>query len=116
MVRAAGRRRVGIIAAMGTKNKPGEFDCYANAEPDEPMFVLLGRDPTASFVVEFWIALRRELDDTDPKLAEAGTCARAMAEWAKSKGRDVEVVRQAVRQAVRHAMSETVTVEQMGRA
>lgn len=21
---------------MGTKNNPGNFDCYANAEPDEP--------------------------------------------------------------------------------
>lgn len=29
---------------MGTKNNPGAFDCYANAEPDEPMFVLLARD------------------------------------------------------------------------
>lgn len=31
---------------MGTKNNPGEFDCYANAAPDEPMFILLGRDQT----------------------------------------------------------------------
>ena len=28
---------------MGTKNNPGRFDCYGNAEPDEPIFVLLGR-------------------------------------------------------------------------
>jgi hypothetical protein len=28
---------------MGTKNVPGKFDCYANALPDEPTFVLLGR-------------------------------------------------------------------------
>ena len=25
---------------MGTKNEPGEFDCYAAAEPDEPMFII----------------------------------------------------------------------------
>jgi hypothetical protein len=30
---------------MGTKSNPGPFDCYAKAEPDEPMFVLLARDP-----------------------------------------------------------------------
>ncbi|HAW11807.1 MAG TPA: aspartate decarboxylase, partial [Chloroflexi bacterium] len=30
---------------MGTKNNPGKFDCYDDAHPDEPMFVLLGRDP-----------------------------------------------------------------------
>ena len=29
---------------MGTKNNPGKFDCYEHAKPDEPMFVLLGRD------------------------------------------------------------------------
>jgi len=28
---------------MATKKNPGEFDCYANAGPDEPMFVLLAR-------------------------------------------------------------------------
>ena len=36
---------------MGTKNNPGVFDCYANAEPDEPMFVLLGRDKDAATLV-----------------------------------------------------------------
>ena len=34
---------------MATKNNPGKFDCYTNAEPDEPMFILLGRDPVARF-------------------------------------------------------------------
>jgi hypothetical protein len=29
---------------VGTKNTPGPFDCYASAHPDEPMFVLLGRE------------------------------------------------------------------------
>lgn len=39
---------------MATKNKPGEFDCYANADPDEYMFVLLARDSSAAFVVRVW--------------------------------------------------------------
>ena len=43
---------------MGTKNNPGAFDCYANAEPDEPMFVLLGRDPLAPFLVSIWAKVR----------------------------------------------------------
>ena len=30
---------------MGKEN-PGRFDCYANALPDEPMFVLLARENT----------------------------------------------------------------------
>lgn len=46
---------------MGTKNNPGKFDCYANADPDEPMFVLLARDPLASDLVLLW-AERREAE------------------------------------------------------
>lgn len=43
---------------MGTKNNPGKFDCYANADPDEPMFVLLGRDCLASHLVSIWSKIR----------------------------------------------------------
>ncbi len=43
---------------MGTKQRPGSFDCYANALPDEPMFILLGRDPLAPFLVSVWSAVR----------------------------------------------------------
>ncbi len=43
---------------MGTKNNPGKFDCYANAELDEPMFVLLGRDRLASHLVSIWSKVR----------------------------------------------------------
>lgn len=76
---------------MGTKNKPGSYDCYKNAEPDEPMFVLLGRDPTASFVVSFWVVLRQQLGEKDEAmLAEARACADAMAEWALAKGKGVK--------------------------
>ena len=46
---------------MGTKNNPGEFDCYANALPDEPMFILLARDPDFYRLVRKW-ARKRELD------------------------------------------------------
>lgn len=73
---------------MGTKNDPGEFDCYDNAEPDEPMFVLLARDPLAPILVELWASLRA--DDgvrTHPsapapaKVAEARHCAASMRAW-----------------------------------
>jgi hypothetical protein len=67
---------------MGTKNNPGKFDCYANAEPDEPMFILLGRDKNAPSLVDLW-ANQRELDGEDPaKVAEAKECAKAMRRWA----------------------------------
>jgi hypothetical protein len=45
---------------MGTKNNPGQFDCYANALPDEPMFVLLARDPTFHRLVSKWASYREE--------------------------------------------------------
>lgn len=43
---------------MGTKNNPGKFDCYANAEPDEPIFILLGRDRLAAHLVSIWSKIR----------------------------------------------------------
>jgi hypothetical protein len=74
---------------MGTKNNPGAFDCYANAEPDEPMFVLLGRDKHAPTLVWLWATLR-ELDGEDEaKIIEARTCAAKMMEWAHDHKRPV---------------------------
>jgi hypothetical protein len=69
---------------MGTKNAPGDFDCYANAEPDEPMFILLGRDPMAPYIVELW-AQYRETNGEDPaKVQEARNCANQMRAWLSS--------------------------------
>lgn len=74
---------------MGTKNNPGAFDCYANAEPDEPMFVLLGRDKHAPTLVWLWSVLR-ELDGEDAaKVDEARNCASAMMAYAYERGRPV---------------------------
>lgn len=72
---------------MGTKNNPGAFDCYANAGPDEPMFVLLARDKHAPALVWLWAALR-ELDSEDPaKVKEARECCATMMEWALDHGK-----------------------------
>lgn len=69
---------------MGTKNNPGEFDCYDAAEPDEPMFVLLARDPLAPLLVQLWANMRELTEsthaDTD-KIAEAIGCAADMETW-----------------------------------
>lgn len=63
---------------MGTKNNPGAFDCYAAAAPDEPMFVLLGRDRHAPLLVTLW-AWMREIDGENAvKVAEARDCAAQM--------------------------------------
>jgi len=85
---------------MGTKNNPGKYDCYSRAEPDEPVFVLLGRDPIASLTVTLWRAIRIELNESDEKIAEARDCALAMEEWARSKGKDVEAAFEAFKRAL----------------
>lgn len=73
---------------MGTKNQPGKFDCYKNAMPDEPMFTLLARDPSAPALVEQWGRIREaairagERPESDEgAVAEAYGCATDMAAW-----------------------------------
>lgn len=73
---------------MSTKENPGVYDCYAAAEPDEPMFHLLGRDPTAPSLVRAWASHRiLQIDDgqrpsTDRLKAEnAFNIADAMDLW-----------------------------------
>ena len=69
---------------MGTKNNPAPFDCYANAEPDEPMFVLLARDPAAAGLVRGWVYARMAQGlnrRDDPQITEALDCAAAMEAW-----------------------------------
>lgn len=90
---------------MGTKNNPGRFDCYANAEPDEPMFILLARDRLAPHLTAIWAAVRAGnrpearklfnemiggpqaavyvLSPDGDKAVEAMDCAGAMGEWRK---------------------------------
>lgn len=73
---------------MGTKSNPTAYDCYAKALPDEPMFVLLARDPSAPTLVRDW-ARDREHEvyaDTRPEsdlamVREALECAHAMEAW-----------------------------------
>lgn len=86
---------------MGTKRNPGQFDCYAAALDDEPMFILLGRDPLAPLLVGLWAAIREADEEAagktfnallrqslrydeapeGEKAAEAYDCAAAMESW-----------------------------------
>lgn len=89
---------------MATKNNPGKYDCYANAEPDEPMFVLLARDDLAPSLVIIWamirdgapwklveaqLAVAHEIAGAKPpmdqeKFREAVACAHSMVDWSKN--------------------------------
>lgn len=70
---------------MGTKLQPGKFDCYDNAEPDEPMFILLARDLMAPALVRLWADLRAHAAGNPSKVAEARSCAAAMDVWRNQK-------------------------------
>lgn len=67
---------------MGTKTNPGRFDCYTAAEPDEPMFILLGRDRHAAALVNLWAAMRMgEEGPESAKALEALMLANEMLAW-----------------------------------
>ncbi len=75
---------------MGTKNNPGKYDCYANADPDEPMFILLARDASAPDLVKAWALQRKvhilkgEKPDEDMDMVnEAMQCVKEMEKWRK---------------------------------
>lgn len=86
---------------MGTKNNPGSFDCYAAAAPDEPMFVLLGRDPLAAMLVGWWAGLKSSLDPSadEEKIKEALLVAQQMDQWLLSLNSEEKMrLREAVMQ------------------
>jgi hypothetical protein len=74
---------------MATKNHPGVYDCYGHAHPDEPMFVLLGRDPMAPVLVSEWAKMRKKRNEDPKKVAEALQCVDAMVRWAIGLGKSV---------------------------
>jgi hypothetical protein len=76
---------------MGTKVNPGKFNCYHNAEDDEPIFTLLARDVSAPTVVRLWAEMRMMLvrlklkPESDREMCfEAMEIAEAMTKWRKA--------------------------------
>lgn len=69
---------------METKNHQGPHSCYAKAMPDEPMFVLLGRDPAAPMAILRWIELRQQIKGQGvdaAQLEEASHDAQRFEKW-----------------------------------
>lgn len=76
---------------MGSKENPDKFDCYTNALPDEPMFILLGRDPAGPDLVNDWADIREaqigngSRPASDKAMVEsARQCAENMRAWRKA--------------------------------
>jgi hypothetical protein len=76
---------------MATKQNPGPYDFYANALPDEPMFVLLARDPRAPALVEGWAEQRK----TDIERGSRPKSDMAMVHEARACGADMRLWRAA---------------------
>lgn len=70
-----------VKAIPFTKGNAGRFDCYANAEPNEPMFILLARDFWAPVLVRGWATFRENAGEDAEKVANARACADAMEQW-----------------------------------
>ena len=79
---------------MGTKKNPGQFDCHAAADDDEPLFTLRANDPLAPDLVREWahryeLKTERALHERGEKIVglhvaksrEARACAREMERW-----------------------------------
>lgn len=73
---------------METKNNPGPNSCYAKALPDEPMFILLGRDPDAPTTIRAWAGIREQrlIDEDkdgseDEQIDAAVADAEAFEKW-----------------------------------
>ncbi len=68
--------------------------CLNRAAPDEPLFVLLGRDPAAPSIIRAWVGERLRLGKNGPgdeQVVEAESAAQAMEEWAmKRKEKSIE--------------------------
>ncbi len=91
---------------MATKNNPGEYDCYANAEPDEPMFILLARDKHAPTLIWLWAAMRAIDGESQEKITEAHQCIAAMLDWQAAHGRKTVGVAEAALVAVMQLIQE----------
>jgi len=73
---------------MSTKINPGAFDCLAKAEDDEPLFILLARDPIAPAMVRLWAdaaAASAKTEKDSAKAENAALIADKMEVWAAER-------------------------------
>ena len=74
--------------ANPTTNKYGPTQVTICTQPEEPFFVLLGRDPQAPALVDQWAVDRNQMEMGNPKVVQAMQIAELMREW-KEKNRSI---------------------------
>lgn len=80
---------------MGTRNRPGQYDCWSRLADDEPYFLLMARDNSAPAAIIAWVGdrldrikngERRGADDL-AQLREALGAIRDMVAWHRAHPR-----------------------------
>jgi hypothetical protein len=72
---------------MAKNKNPREV--HTDVQPDEPTFLLRGRDPQAADLVRLWAEGRDFLQGPDdPKVIAARQCADAMVQWCLRLGKN----------------------------
>jgi alkanesulfonate monooxygenase SsuD/methylene tetrahydromethanopterin reductase-like flavin-dependent oxidoreductase (luciferase family) len=78
---------------MGSKSQPGFYSYLGKAEPDEPVFVLMGRDPLAPDLIRRWADTAQANGERRDKVAEAYALAKQFEEYAHDfKNRPTNVI------------------------
>ncbi len=69
---------------MNTLENPSKHDCRKKLLPDEPIFILRGKDPNASKTIHYWVAGYLQRGGRNlKKVCEALDLAQQMEEWRK---------------------------------
>jgi hypothetical protein len=75
-----------------TRRRKVEYDCLAKLEPDEPCFVLIGRDRASAAVIKIWatlwlqeIGLGLRPEEDRAQVSQALKIARDMEIWERDR-------------------------------
>lgn len=72
--------------SVASKADPSPFEAFAKAEPDEPYFTLLGRDPLSTSTIAWWVTMARTMElHPSEQVDEAERIAAAMDRWRTAK-------------------------------
>lgn len=71
---------------MGTRSKPGKYDCLNKLHPNEPFFVLRGNDKLAPRLIAAWADAAEQMGTPLPKVQEARQCGQDMLAWQRAQG------------------------------
>jgi hypothetical protein len=72
---------------MGTKKRPSAYEPLHYVDQDEPLFVLIGRDPDAGRLVRDWAAARERRGEDPAVVRDARETAAEMDAYCLAHGK-----------------------------